>query len=105
MLLNHDGSRLFYMDNTMAFFLAPEGMEVNRKSLQRTQRFSRRLYQALDRLTTRDIEAALRESDPDPHNLLTAAEIRAVVARRKLVRDHIDGLIAMHGDRHVLLFP
>lgn len=105
MKMSADGARLFFMDNTMAFFLAPEGMEANRRVLSRTQRFSRRLYETLDRLTAQDIENALRESDPDPHSLLTPAEIRSVVARRRVVKQHIEGLIALHGAPQVLLFP
>jgi hypothetical protein len=31
--------------------------------------------------------------------------MRAVVARKEVVRKHIDGLITMYGEQNVLLFP
>ena len=46
------------MDNTMSFFLDPQGKEKIRDVLLRTQRFSRALYDALNRLT--DGHAAAR---------------------------------------------
>jgi hypothetical protein len=39
------------------------------------------------------------------YQILTPSEIRAVVARRDLVKRHIDGLVATYGPRNVLVFP
>jgi hypothetical protein len=100
-----DGSRLLFMDNTMSFFIEPEGNQKTRSILHRTQRFSRQLYQALDRVTVPDLERILAQASPDEYQILTASEIRAVVARRDLVRRHIDGLVASYGPRNVLVFP
>ena len=100
-----DGSRLLFMDNTMSFFIEPEGNEHTRSILHRTQRFSRKLYQALDRVTVPALERILAQSSPDEYQILTPSEIRAVVARRDLVRRHIDGLVASYGPRNVLVFP
>ena len=100
-----DGSRLLFMDNTMSFFIEPEGNEHTRSTLHRTQRFSRQLYQALDRVTVPALERILAQASPDDYQILTPSEIRAVVARRDLVRRHIDGLVASYGPRNVLVFP
>ena len=48
MKMSPDGSELFYMDNTMSFFLDPQGKEKIRDVLFRTQRFSRSLFDALE---------------------------------------------------------
>ena len=100
-----DGSRLLFMDNTMSFFIEPEGNEHTRSILHRTQRFSRQLYQALDRVTVPALEQVLAQASQDEYQILTPSEIRAVVARRDLVRHHIDGLVASYGPRNVLVFP
>jgi hypothetical protein len=100
-----DGSRLLFMDNTMSFFIEPDGNERTRAILHRTQRFSRQLYQALDRVTVPAMEQVLAQASQDEYQILTPSEIRAVVARRDLVRRHIDGLVASYGPRNVLVFP
>jgi hypothetical protein len=89
----------------MSFFIEPEGNEKTRSILHRTQRFSRQLYQALDRVTVPELERILAQASPDEYQILTPSEIRAVVARRDLVRRHIDGLVASYGPRNVLAFP
>lgn len=105
MKMSPDGSRLYFMDNTMAFFLDPLGHENNRKALLRTQRFSRRLYQALDRLSLDTMKRAFREDSEDPTTVLTPGEMRGVLARRDTVRRHVDALAAQFGPQNVLLFP
>jgi len=98
-----DGSRLFFMDNTMAFFLDPEGPDKNRGWLQKTQRFSRALHEALDRVDAATLRPLML--DPDGTEILTDAEIRAVVARRQYVQRYVAGLIKQFGERKVLCFP
>ncbi len=105
MKMSPDGARLFFMDNTMAFFLDPDGQERNRAVLQRTQRFSQRLYSALDKVTVPTLERTLAEEKDSPYEILTPSEMRAVVSRREVVKKHIDGLLAMYGERNVLVFP
>ena len=51
------------------------------------------------------LERILAQASPDEYQILTPSEIRAVVARRDLVRRHIDGLVASYGPRNVLVFP
>jgi hypothetical protein len=105
MKMSPDGSHLYFMDNTMAFFLDPEGNGKTRPALQRTQRFSRTLYRALDRLSMPGLEHELAAEKDSPYEILTPAEMRAVVARKEVVHKHIEGLIAVYGEPNVLLFP
>ena len=93
MKMSPDGKQLFYMDNTMSFFVDPEGKERNRQELLKTQRFSRAPYEALDRIDVATLERILSREDGGSGEILTAAEIRAVVARREVVRQYI-------GDAH-----
>lgn len=105
MKMSPDGERLYFMDNTMAFFLDPAGHETNRSALLRTQRFSRALVEALDRLTFDAIRDALAEDGTAPLDLLTPAEIRAVVTRAEVIRRYVRGLVELHGAERVLAFP
>ena len=102
--MSPDGSQLFFMDNTMAFFLNPEGHQRNRQLLERTQRFSRRLYRSLARVTVPNLERLMSE-ESDPEDVLTPSEIRAVVARREFAQRHIEALAGFYGEPDVLAFP
>jgi hypothetical protein len=105
MKMSPDGAQLFFMDNTMAFLADPEGNPRTRQALFRTQRFSRRLVEALDRVTAPTLEQILAEESGSPYEILTPGEINAVVARRDAVRRYLEGLIVEFGARNVLAFP
>src|SRR6185369_17592320 len=89
MKMSPDGKQLFFMDNTMSFFLDPEGSHRSRTALTRTQRFSRSLYEALDRITAPTLGQILAEENGSPYEILTAGEINAVVARREVVHRYL----------------
>lgn len=104
--MSADATRLFFMDNTMSFFVQPEGNDKTRWALMRTQRFSKRLYDALDRLDPGSVQRAIAEEpSAAAHEILTPGEIRAVVARRDVVKRHIDHLAMQFGAKNVLAFP
>jgi hypothetical protein len=105
MKMSDDGKRLFFMDNTMSFFVDADGKEKNRDVLLRTQRFSKKLYQALDTITEPTLQKALAEEMGTPYEILTPAEIAAVVARRRYVQNYVGSLITQYGARSVLVFP
>jgi hypothetical protein len=105
MKMSEDGKVLYYMDNTMSFYVDGTGNERNREVLFKTQRFSRALYAALDKVTVSNMQRALAEELGTPYEILTPAEISAVVARRAVVQRYIADLIALHGEREVLFFP
>jgi hypothetical protein len=105
MKMSPDGVHLFFMDNTMAFFLDPEATLKNRQALMRTQKFSKSLYEALDRVTVETLEKVLAAETESPVEILTVDEIRAVVARRDYLQHYVRGLMAEFGSRNVLAFP
>jgi hypothetical protein len=105
MLTNDDGSRLLFMDNTLSFMIEPEGNEKTRAALTRSQRFSRRLYEALDRITEEKLTRILIQASEGDYEVLTKPEIRAVVARRDYVHRYIDELSRTFGASQVLYFP
>jgi hypothetical protein len=105
MKMSPDGTELFYMDNTMSFFVDPAGPERNREVLQRTQRFSKSLYEALERVTVPMLERALAQEPGANYDILTPAEIAAVVGRRQVIQQHVRDLIGKLGAREVLCFP
>jgi hypothetical protein len=80
--ISPDGEQLFFMDNTLSFFVELEGRDKNRQALFRTQRFSRALYQALNRIDAPTLRRLLGQDAGTPIEILTPPEIRAVVARR-----------------------
>jgi hypothetical protein len=99
-----EGDRLYFMDNTMAFFLSPEGQPRNQLWLSRTERFSRRLWRALDRVTERALKRMLGP-DADGQEILTVSEIRAVVARREAIQRHVRALLLDYDEAAVFPFP
>jgi len=105
MKMSEDGKQLYFMDNTMSFYVDGSGNERNREVLFKTQRFSRALYQALDKVTVSNLQRALAEELGTPYEILTPTEIAAVAARRAVVQRYIADLIAQRGEREVLFFP
>lgn len=106
MQMSPDGQKLFYMDNTMAFFVNDEAREINRKALLRTQRFSRHLWNALPSLSESSLRAAIAEEPGiTVSSVLTDAEVRAVVSRARFARQYIRVLIEQFGEDQVLAFP
>mgnify|MGYP007071000231 FL=1 len=101
MLQSPDRQTLYYMDNTFGFQVEPRGHEKCRAALRRSQKFSRRLLEALRRFDGHALRTAL-ERDP---GVLTDEEIASVVARRDVVLGYIDRLIEKYGDERVLVFP
>ncbi|MGD0837283.1 MAG: hypothetical protein ABSB49_11645 [Polyangia bacterium] len=105
MLTDEEGSRLYFMDNTMSFFIEPEGTAKTRIALHRCERFSRSLYQALGRIAEESLAPMLAQASEGDYQILTRAEIRAVVARRDYVKSYVDRLVARYGPEEVFFFP
>jgi hypothetical protein len=105
LLANQDGSRLYFMDNTLSFFIEPDGNEKTRTALHRSQRFSQRLFQALDRISEDGLSRVLSQASEGDYEILTKPEIRAVVLRRDYVKKYVGGLVSTFGPQEVLYFP
>ena len=105
MKMSEDGKQLFFMDNTMSFYVDGDGYEKNREVLFRTQRFSRKLFDALARVTVPNMNSVLAEELGTPYEILTPAEIAAVVSRRQVLQRYIESLVTQFGERNVFVFP
>jgi hypothetical protein len=105
MKMSPDGKQLYYMDNTMSFFVEPAGKEKTREELMKVQRFSRSTYAALDRISVPTLEQVLSTETGTPYDILTPDEIRAVVARRDVVRQYVSVLVGQFGASQVFAFP
>ncbi len=100
-------TRVYVRDHDLAF---PVRMteKLHRRlwqDLQHTERFSSRLYSALKRLSHECVERELA-SDPAAARapLLTARQLAGMFDRREALLSYIDSLIALHGERDVLVF-
>lgn len=98
-----DGTQLYFMDNTMSFFIEPESTEKNRAILLRTQKFSRRLIEALPRIERGAVSRLMEEADGS--EALTEPEIRTLVLRREYVQRYVAERIRQFGEPQVLSFP
>jgi hypothetical protein len=94
---------LYFMDNTLSFGSATHPRV--RTYLHRSQKFSRRLVEALRALDrSRLVEALAGDLGPYPQ-LLREQEITAVLARRREALAYVEKLCATHGEQKVLVFP
>lgn len=103
MKVSGDGNQLFFMDNTMSFFLDADGPDKTRHNLYRTQRFSRALHQVLGQVDLPTLRRLMHEADGS--EILTEAEMRAVVQRRELLQRYVTDLSKLYGENNVLFFP
>lgn len=101
-----DGKTLYFMDNAFGFQTDPEGHTRCWFYLNRVQKFSRRLVQALEKLQANDLRAAMVWQGPDgtKQPLLSDEEQAAVLQRRDRALAYINGLIEVHGRDRVLVF-
>jgi hypothetical protein len=63
------------------------------------------MYAALDRINVPTLERVLSEETGTPYEILTPAEIDAVVARRDVVRQYVAVLVGQFGANEVFAFP
>ena len=104
-LMSPDGKTLYYMDNTIGFYLEPEGHPRPREHFVRAQRFSRHLYERLKALDEAALRAELAKEPSPPWPVLTDEEIAAVLRRKDFALRHIERMIQMYGREAVLSFP
>jgi hypothetical protein len=100
-----DGKILYFMDNTLSFGGQRRAHTKVATYLGRVEKFSRRLVEGLRKLDRRRVEKAMT-TDTGPYpRLLTEKEIDAVLYRRDKLLEHVDALVAEHGEEEVLAFP
>lgn len=101
LLASTDGRILFWMDNTFGFQLDPVGHSKCWAYLRKSQKFSRQMIARLRALTAADLRASLKGES----NILSEAEIGAILHRRNAALQYVDGLVAQHSEDKVLVFP
>lgn len=101
-----DGKTLYYMDNAFGFQADPEGHTRCWFYLNRVQKFSLHLVQALEGLRADVLAAAMvwNRADGSQQPLLTDEEQAALLSRRDRALSHIDKAISMYGRDNVLVF-
>lgn len=92
--------RLFFIDNAFGFQTDSRGHAKARGSLSRCQKFSFRLWVALNVLREEDFAF----SDPVFGPLLTDEEIRSLRGRQEHALRYVDGLVKVYGKDAVLAF-
>lgn len=97
---SRDGRTMFFIDNAFGFQTDPRGHLRAVQYLSRCQKFSRRLWTALQLLS--DEELAF--SDPLTGPLLSHDEVSALRSRRDRVVRYLGRLIDSHGTEAVLAF-
>lgn len=96
---------IYFMDNTLSFGDDDNGHHKVRTYLERVEKFSRQLVARLRTLSEDDVRAAMTRDVEPLGALLSDVEIRSMFARRDLALRYIDGLIDVHGEDAVLVFP
>jgi hypothetical protein len=97
---------LLFVDNDGAFFdpVPPEPLAAQQKQLEKTERFSRALVDALRKMTPVSLADALGEDLPGTP-LLGARVVSGIDERRRVVLTHVDELIKGRGEAATLAFP
>jgi hypothetical protein len=99
--MSPDGQMLYYMDNTFGFQVEPRGHIKCRQAIGKIQKFSRSFVSALRSLSGEQLATAVSHEE----NILSPAEIEAVMARRSLALSYVDELAQKYGEKNVLVFP
>jgi len=101
-----DRKILYFMDNTLSFSAYTKGHNTNLGPMRAIGVFPRAL---VEKIRTLDYDSLARTlAGPDDGGLgplLTPIEIRAILARRDHVVEHVDDLIARFGEAAVLALP
>jgi len=97
---SRDGKKMFFIDNAFGFQNDQQGHLRSIGYLLRCQKFSRRMWTALQLLT----DEQLTFSDPLSGPLLSTEEVSALRSRRDRVLRYLGQLISAHGSDSVLAF-
>lgn len=105
-LIGPDERTLLVMDNNAAFNvrLSEGPLSHLEAPLSQVERWSAGLYRRLVALSAEDLRAELAE-DPEGGELLSEAQVEALLRRRDRVVERIEGQVAAHGRDEVLCFP
>jgi hypothetical protein len=102
---SEDGRTLYFMDNTLSFGDDRSGTSKVRGYLERSEKFSRSMVDAVRNFSEDEVREALSYDLGPFEELLSEEEIEALMSRRDYAVDFIDALIEKHGEEAVLEFP
>lgn len=104
-MVDETATRLVFLDNNLAFDATIDVAQTKKRAriLQRVERFSRALVDAVRAIDRASLVATLGVDDGGGP-LLSNAQIDAVMARREQILSHVDRLISLHGEDRVLCF-
>jgi hypothetical protein len=97
--------KLYFMDNAYSFGNVRDGHDRNYLFLNRTQKVSRRLIEAVRSLDEATLRRAVLNDSAPYDRLLGEKEIRGVMHRRQKLLEYVDELVALFGEEQVLVFP
>jgi hypothetical protein len=97
--------RLFYMDNTYAFYPNGEGTPTCRQYMRTARRYSEKMIRNIRRMDLRQVRAEVAESGGAPWPLLKDNEIDALLERKEFLMREITRNIAHFGWEKTVVFP
>ncbi|MBU1242867.1 hypothetical protein KJ612_06675 [Myxococcota bacterium] len=97
--------RLYYMDNTYAFYPSGDGSSSGRQYLRIARRYSEKMIRSLQRLDIRTIRSEVVEAAGAPWPILGDEEIEALLQRKEYLIREITRNIAHFGWEKTVVFP
>ena len=97
--------RLYYMDNTFAFYPNGEGSATGRQYLRIARRYSEKMIRNLRRLDMRTVRAEVADPGGAPWPVLTDPEVDALLQRKEYLIREITRNIAHYGWEKTVIFP
>jgi hypothetical protein len=97
--------RLYYMDNTYAFYLNGEGSAIGRQYIRVARRYSEKMIRNLRRLDLRTIRTEVADAAGAPWPILSDPEIEALMLRKDYLIREITRNIAHFGWEKTVIFP
>jgi len=97
--------RLYFMDNTYAFYPSGEGTATGRQYLRMARRYSEKMIRSLRRLDLRTIRSEVADPAGAPWPILSDSEIDALMLRKDYMIGEITRNIAHFGWEKTVVFP
>jgi len=97
--------RLYFMDNTYAFYPSSEGTAVGRQYLRISRRYSEKMIRNVRRLDLRLVRTEVADPGGAPWPILRDEEIDALLQRKEYLMREITRTIAHYGWEKTVVFP
>jgi hypothetical protein len=97
--------KIYFMDNTFAFYPNNKGTFMCRLYMQRVKKYSSRFITALKSLSSSKIKKELAKVKNPPWKLLKENELKSVMKRRDYLMKYIVKNVAKYGWLKTMVFP